>query len=101
MRFAFHYLAWMNAADGALSFIGLQLQVITEGNWIMHLLYEQSPYLFLLCKLSFSLLLYMFLFYKVTITSKLVKSFTYSAAVLYTAVFVIHSVWISFLLPLH
>jgi hypothetical protein len=99
MRFALYYLAWMNVADGIFSFIGLQLHVIEEGNWLMNELYEQSPYLFLFCKLSFSILLYIFLLYSIPITNKLVKTLTYSAAVLYTVVFIVHGVWISSLHP--
>ncbi|MDG4657413.1 DUF5658 family protein [Ectobacillus antri] len=100
MRFIFHYLAWLNAADGIVSFVGLQLRLIEEGNLMMRILYEYNPYLFLACKLTLSAILLPFVLYKGYFSSKFLKITACSASFVYTIIFVLHGIWIILALPI-
>jgi hypothetical protein len=94
MKLVFHYLALLNIADGVLTHIGLSQSLIEEANPIMNALYIIDPFLFLGVKLSFSFILYMFIFYDKIPTKQWFTSLTSIAVFVYTCTFLLHSVWL-------
>ncbi|QQZ10955.1 DUF5658 family protein [Heyndrickxia vini] len=87
-------MAALNIIDAVISFIGLKLDLIQEANPLMGYIYNQHPFLFLLVKLSFSFLLYSFLYANKIPTKNIVKYTTYTAVVVYSFVFSLHIYWI-------
>lgn len=60
----------------------------------MDRLYEVSPGLFIATKISFSVLLYLFIFLKKMPESWIVKVIAMIAAAIYTGVFLLHGFWL-------
>lgn len=94
MTILFHYLSLLNIFDGIITFVGLENSLISELNPIMDKLYQMSPMLFLFSKLSLSIFLYLFIFFKKVPTSKPSAALTYFASGTYTLLFVLHCYWI-------
>ncbi|WP_456277329.1 DUF5658 family protein [Bacillus sp. AK128] len=94
MKRTFHYLAILNLLDGLLSFFGLQLSVMEEANPIMNELYTIHPILFLTVKVSFSIILYLFIILNKIPNKIWFKYLTYLATTLYTVTLFLHATWI-------
>jgi Domain of unknown function (DUF5658) len=90
----FHYLSLLNLLDAFITFYGLEREFIIELNPIMNRLYQFSPVLFILVKLSFSIFLYLFILYKRVPTSKVIQGVVSVASFLYTIVFALHIWWL-------
>jgi hypothetical protein len=94
MKLVFHYLSLLNIVDGVLTYIGLSQSLIQEANPIMNILYTIDPFLFLGVKLSFSFILYTFIFYDKIPTKQWFKSLTSIAVFVYTCIFFLHGIWL-------
>jgi hypothetical protein len=68
MFYLFICLAFINFLDGAVTYFGFSSEAIETANPIMRHLYVTDPFLFLLVKMSISILL--LLFYMVIRTRK-------------------------------
>jgi len=94
MRLIFLYLALANIVDGILTFIGLQFSFIQEGNPLMAFLYNQSPFLFIIFKVSLSCILFFFALSKEIPKFTILKGLTLFASFSYTIVLFLHGSWI-------
>ncbi|TDL82325.1 DUF5658 family protein [Peribacillus frigoritolerans] len=94
MKRAFIFLAVVNALDALLTVIGLQYDLIAEANPFMKLLYEIHPLLFAGFKLSFSIFLLLFIFFRCLPSSAAVKFIAYTASIAYGIVLAMHVYWI-------
>lgn len=94
MVYLFHYLSLLNLIDGVITFLGLEFSVIGEMNPIMDQLYQLHPLLFITAKITLSLFLYLFIFFKQVPNSQAAKGVTYLASGLYTVIFFLHSFWV-------
>lgn len=94
MVLLFYYLALLNLADAALTVAGLESLRITEANPLMETLYANDIRLFLALKVLLSVALILLILYKKVPQSKFVKGLTMFAAVSYTAVIGLHSLWL-------
>jgi len=90
----FYYLALLNLADAALTVAGVESSRITEANPLMETLYVNDIGLFLALKVLLSVALVLFVLYKKVPQSKFVKGLTMLAAVSYTTVIGLHSLWL-------
>ena len=95
LKKAFSYLAILNLFDGAITFFGLRYSLINEGNPLMNDLYEADPLFFLGYKVLLSGFLYILIRFNNLPTTRLVKVLTTVASALYTAVIVLHCVWVT------
>lgn len=94
MKRIYYYLAILNFADGILTYIGLELNLIEEANIAMRLIYEAHPISFLIVKSLLSLLLCTLCFYQKIPNHKFMKTITFVGATLYTMVMFIHAYWV-------
>jgi len=90
----FYYLSLLNIADTFLTVVGIENSHITEANPLMERLYSLDLSHFILIKLSLSLALLMFIFYKKVPESQIVKALTLFATICYTFVFGLHGFWL-------
>lgn len=93
-RLVCFYLAILNMVDGTITYIGLKLNIIDEGNPAMSLLYEYNSAYFLLLKFSLSAFLVLILCYTNITPSKIFGFFSLVGATLYTIVMFMHAYWI-------
>ena len=94
MKYSFLSLALLNIIDLDLTFIGLHFDLIEENNPLMKFLYEQSPFLFLGVKLSFSIFLLLLVMSQRMPSTFLLKSLSLLANVIYLFILALHSIWI-------
>ena len=94
LKQAFLFLAVVNALDAGLTVIGLHYNLIAEANPFMKLLYEIHPLLFVGFKLSFSVFLYLFIYYRCLPSSLAVKFIAYTASFAYGIILAMHVYWI-------
>ncbi|MGG4490070.1 DUF5658 family protein [Metabacillus idriensis] len=94
MKRVFIYLAVVNALDALLTVIGLKYGLIAEANPFMKLLYEIHPLLFAGFKLTFSILLLLFIYFRCLPSSSAVKFIAYTASFGYGIVLAMHVYWI-------
>ncbi|WP_423409256.1 DUF5658 family protein [Heyndrickxia sp. MSNUG] len=94
MVLLFYYLSLLNLADAFLTVVGIENSLITEANPLMERLYSLDLSHFILIKLSLSLALLLFIFYKKVPESQIVKALTLFAAICYTFVFGLHGFWL-------
>ncbi|WP_147535352.1 DUF5658 family protein [Bacillus marasmi] len=94
MIYLFYYLSLLNLIDGVITFFGLEYSIIGEMNPIMNQLYQLHPFLFITAKITLSLLLYLFIYFKQVPSSNAARTVTYVASGLYTVVFFLHSFWV-------
>jgi hypothetical protein len=94
MKRLFHYLSLLNIIDAFVTHYGLENGYITEMNLIMDTLYQTNSGLFIFAKLALSGFLYLFIFFNMVPSSRLVKFVTVIASGLYTVVFGLHCVWL-------
>ncbi|WP_165797743.1 DUF5658 family protein [Heyndrickxia sporothermodurans] len=87
-------MAALNIIDAVITFIGLKLGMIKEANPLMDYIYNQHSILFLAVKLSFSFILYSFLYVKKVPAKNIVKYTAYMAVLIYSFVFSLHLYWI-------
>ncbi|RAV03506.1 DUF5658 family protein [Paenibacillus sp. YN15] len=85
------FLVLAGLADAMLTDIGLRLQVITEANPFMRILYEQAYPLFYGVKLALPLLL--LLISEKTAPQNYHKALIGVAFIVYTGVMLLHSFW--------
>ncbi|SFA89699.1 MULTISPECIES: DUF5658 family protein [unclassified Bacillus (in: firmicutes)] len=90
----FIYLALVNLIDGIVTFIGLHLNVITEANHLMAVVYDNSPFLFMLIKIFLSACLLVFVFKIKLNRTKLLLSLVMFASVAYSFTLSLHVYWI-------
>ncbi|WP_404810091.1 DUF5658 family protein [Metabacillus halosaccharovorans] len=88
------YLAILNVVDGTITYIGLKLNIIDEGNIVMSLLDEYNSAYFLLLKFSLSAFLVWILCYTNINPSNILGFFSLVGATLYTIVMFMHLYWI-------
>ncbi|TXC92347.1 hypothetical protein FS935_04645 [Metabacillus litoralis] len=94
MRQICYYLALLNFIDGLLTFIGLKLNLISEVNIVMKMVYEADPIYFLLLKFFLSILLFTLSYYQKVPNHKGIKMISFVGAFLYTVVMFIHFYWV-------
>ncbi|MFE8702108.1 DUF5658 family protein [Cytobacillus sp. FJAT-54145] len=91
----FFYLGILNIIDAILTFFGLSIQVIEEANPIMNAVYTLDPSLFLIVKISLSLLLFSLIFLKPIQQSQLIKNLSFLSSILYTFICLLHITWLT------
>ncbi len=94
MRFIFFYIATLNLLDGAITYLGLHLNIITEANPFMAAIYDAGPHWFLLVKIVLSALLYGLNLTGFVPEGKGIRRLAIFAVILYTVVCILHSFWI-------
>ncbi|QOR65454.1 hypothetical protein IM538_16785 [Cytobacillus suaedae] len=94
MKLIFIYLALLNAADGAFSYIGLKNGLISEANPLMNHLYTIHPSVFLLTKIALSVFLLLFIIFNVYPKMQWFKTLTVTTTLLYTGTFLLHGFWV-------
>lgn len=98
MKILFLIISFLNLADGLLTYIGIQLELIDEANPLMSSVWEISPFLFLALKIFLSIILFIFAY---TFSTKHVKTWTIILIVpllLYASIFAVHLTWISYVI---
>lgn len=94
VKFLFLLLSFLNILDAVFTSIGLHFQFIKEANPLMNSLWNISPFLFLFCKITLSVLL-VFLAYFFLLEAKRRWYLFLSLPVLfYFGVLIIHIGWI-------
>ncbi|KAB2331922.1 MULTISPECIES: DUF5658 family protein [Bacillaceae] len=94
MKVILYYLALLNLLDGAVTYLGLQHNMITEANPLMDAIYEAGPHWFLILKVALSVILYGLNFTGAVPDGKGIRKLAMFAVILYTGVCVLHSLWI-------
>ncbi|MBY0098263.1 DUF5658 family protein [Mesobacillus maritimus] len=94
MKKLFYYLALLNMIDAFVTSYGLENGLISELNPFMDKLYQMNSSLFFFMKFSLSFCLYLFIFFKVVPSSRVVKGVTFVASGMYTIVFGLHCFWL-------
>ncbi|MCM3214294.1 DUF5658 family protein [Niallia taxi] len=98
IKILFWTIGILNLADGILTYIGMQLQLIGEANPLMSSIWELSPYLFLCCKIALSIFLFIL---AANFKTKHVKTWRMILAIpllLYVSIFAVHLTWITYAL---
>jgi Domain of unknown function (DUF5658) len=96
MKRSLHYLTLINFLDGLFTAIGIYFNFIEERNPLMRYLYDLHPFLFLSLKIVLSGLLIVLSVF-ISAESK-VKILAAGAAILYSIVCFLHSIWITAIL---
>lgn len=93
----FTLLAALNLLDGIFTFSGLRVGLIEEENPLMEILWELNPFCFLFSKIALSVLLLVvaYHFKKIATVFKYWKIVLILSCFAYTAVLIMHLIWIS------
>ncbi|MBT2644586.1 hypothetical protein J7I80_20430 [Bacillus sp. ISL-41] len=94
MTFLFYYLTALNLLDAFITWFGIRNAFIAEFNPIMKAIYETHPMLFVLTKSALSILLILFVLFKIVPRSSLVKFLLLFASVSYSVVVILHGFWL-------
>lgn len=94
MKRIFFLLVVLNLFDALATFFGLRLNLIEEANPVMSSLYQRDPYLFLMVKGMFSIMLIFLILYRKPIRSLLVRYLSFAALAGYCMIAGIHMMWI-------
>ncbi|TBL81684.1 DUF5658 family protein [Paenibacillus thalictri] len=93
LRYAMVFLFAANAADTVLTDAGLRLQLVTELNPLMNMLYHSGIHWFYLVKLSLSVAV-LWVVPKVA-QSRVVKPFYQLACLVYAGALALHLLWLA------
>lgn len=89
-------IAICNVMDALLTFLGLRWGVIEEGNVMMKIVYDQSPWLFLGIKFAMSaLIVYVFVYKKTFFKHLFWKGISGGIALLYIIILGLHFYWMN------
>ncbi|WP_222125053.1 DUF5658 family protein [Cytobacillus oceanisediminis] len=94
MVYLLFYLTTLNLCDTLLTWFGLKYAFISELNPLMLTFNEISPLIFIITKVSLSILLLLFILFEKVPRSTLVKGLTVFASLAYTVVFCLHAFWL-------
>ncbi|MGP7815788.1 DUF5658 family protein [Niallia sp. 01092] len=94
MKILFILLSLFNLADGLFTCIGLHLHFISESNPLMESIWNISPFLFLFCKITLSVLLFCISMLFLTRHQKTWTIFLFVPLSLYLCIMLLHFAWI-------
>ncbi|WP_445486970.1 DUF5658 family protein [Niallia sp. 03133] len=95
MKILFILISFLNFIDGLFTYVGMHLQLITEFNPLMETIWNISPFLFLFCKISLSIVL--FCIARLLFITKYQKAWTLFLLIpvgLYGSIMILHLNWI-------
>lgn len=98
LKVLFIFLASANILDAILTYIGINLSVIQEGNPVMAFVYSIEPLLFLVIKIILSAILIGMILFKLVPSHVFVKGITIAATIGYSFVILLHGNWLFTLL---
>ncbi|MFT4412600.1 DUF5658 family protein [Fredinandcohnia humi] len=94
MKHIFYYLATLNFVDAVCTYIGIELQIISEKNPIMNQILLVDSLLFISVKFLLSLLLYGFVLFNKVPAAKWIRNLALFASIPYTFICMLHVYWI-------
>lgn len=100
MKILFMLLSLFNLADGLFTYIGLRLQLISESNPLMEMIWNISPILFLFCKVILSFLLFCISMLFITKYQKTWTCVLIIPLSIYGSIMLLHFAWILTAFPL-